>query len=131
MAGKTNLMGLGMPFNLAELIANGREFITAQGSTRASANTIGPKNYFSVVNATNSGNYVNLPAVGGDTGCLLADEFKIVNLQSAAVVVTGDSTTTIFYNGASVAGTTGVSVAGGKIGTFYPVSSSVWAGSSA
>ena len=131
MAGKTNLIGLGMPYMLAELLANGREFITAQGSTFGSASSIGPKNYFSVINASNSGNYVALPNVGGDPGCLLADEFKIVNLLSASIVVTTPSGTTIYYGGVSTTGTTGVSVAGGKIGTFYPVSPSVWAGMTA
>lgn len=131
MATKINLTGLGVPPPVANLIAAGREFITAQGSSFASATTIGPANYFTVVNASNSGNYVALPAIGGDPGALLGDTFDIVNLLSAAVVVCAPSTTTIYYGGASIAGNTGVSVAGGKIGTFFPVSASVWAGMTA
>lgn len=131
MAGKTNLMAMGIPPFAANLIANGRELISAQGSSFGSANTIGPQNYFSVVNASNSGNYVALPAIGGDPGALLGDEFKVCNILSAAVVVCAPSTTTIYYGGASIAGNTGVSVSGGKIGVFYPVSASVWVGMTA
>ena len=127
MASKSNFIGLGVPPALANIFGAGGLGITAQGASQASAAQMAGNERLYYVNASNSGNYINLPNVGGDTGCLLGDVFNIVNLLSASVVLTGQSTVNLYGAGtSSTAGTTGVSLAANTAYIAYPISASTW-----
>jgi hypothetical protein len=84
-----------------------------------------------VVNAGTSS--MTLPLVGGANGCLLADEFHVANLTAATINLYGNVGSTIYaqVSGLAVsaaAATTGVSIASGKVGCFWPVTASTWVG---
>lgn len=132
MALVTDLMGLGMSPYLANRIATQPTALTAGGASSGSATQMGPNGLF-YVNATNSGSGVKLPAVGGDPGCLLGDDVILTNILIDTVQVyiannAAGSVCTLYIDGASVTGTTGVSVSGGKSVCFYPLTVSTWIG---
>jgi len=131
MANPENLMGLGLPPIIARYLSNGVYTITATGSTAGDAKQIPgiPGIYF--VNAGTSA--VVLPLVGGDPptgGALLGDTFQVCNIAASLVVFAANnakgSAVTIFGNGISVVGTTGLSVVSGWQGYFYPITISTW-----
>lgn len=131
MANPENLMGLGLPPILARVLANGVYTITATGSTAGDAKQIPgvPGVYF--VNAGTSA--VVLPLVGGDPplgGALLGDKFYISNIAASLVVFAANnskgSVVTVYGNGISVVGTTGMSLISGWQGLFMPITISTW-----
>ncbi len=131
MATPENLMGLGLPHILARVLGNGVYTLTATGSTAGDAKQIPgiPGVYF--INAGTSA--VVLPLVGGDgptKGALLGDKFYISNIAASLVVFAANndkgSAVTIFGNGISVVGTTGLSLVSGWQGLFIPITISTW-----
>lgn len=131
MATKQNLMGLGLPAPLANRIgdvADGAVLVTAAGASQASAYQIGGSQFVVVANASSGGMGVSLPSVGGDNGALIGDDFVISNVYGGSVIVYAPGSAVIYQNGVSTSGATGVSVSLAKIGTFYPVTPSVWIG---
>jgi hypothetical protein len=131
MATPENLMGLGMHPILSRVLGKGIYTITATGSTAGDAKQIPgvPGIYF--VNTGTSA--VVLPLVGGEPptgGALLGDEFMVANIAASLVVFAANnakgSAVTIFGNGISVAGTTGLSITSGWMGWFYPITISTW-----
>jgi len=131
MANPENLMGLGLPHMLARVMANGVYTISAEGATAGAAKQIPgvPGVYF--VNAGTSG--LALPLVGGEPptgGALLGDKFYISNIAATLVVFANNnakgSAVTLFGNGISTAGTTGISLVSGWQALFQPITISTW-----
>lgn len=135
MATAVQLMGVGMPPILAHLIGHQNDVFTSQGSTYASANKVQGGNRHILITASNSGSALAMPQIGGgDVGsCTLGDNMIFTNILSASVVLLFNTTslgsaTTIYVDGASVTGLTGVSVASAKPLLLRPVSVSTWVG---
>ncbi len=130
MAKKTDLMGLGMPFALADRLATDPSTITGGGGSIGSATAIGGDQYLvSVTASTGSTNGVVLPSIGGANGCLLGDDFIINNQTASSVIVyAAGATTTISQGGSNTSGTTGISVSVHKSMTLYPITASSWLG---
>ena len=131
MATKMNLMGLGLPAPLANRMADasdGAILVTAIGASQASAYQIGGAQALVIVQGSSTGLGVSLPAVGGDNGALLGDDFTISNIYGGSVIVYAPGSAVIYQGGVSTSGATGVSVSLAKLGTFYPVTPSVWIG---
>lgn len=130
MALKTDLTGLGMPPMLANIIASGVTAVIASGASRASAAAIGNSNRMVYITATNAGNGVVLPSIGGDSGgnlgALLGDVYNVMNVLSATLIVYAPSTVTFIGTGSSLAGSVGVSVATNTNATFRVLTSSTW-----
>jgi hypothetical protein len=136
MAKKADLMGLGLPMNLARRMSTEPLVITSGGTSVGSAVQIAQDQYFTVITAsTASNNSVVLPQVGGDgpaSGALLGDDFIINNQAGTSCIVfvannAAGSAVSISQGGAITAGTTGISVSVHKSGTFYPITASTWA----
>lgn len=135
MATSQELIGLGLPSVLANLLANHLQNpFTVQGGSAGSATPMpGPSRVF-VVTASNAGSGCVLPLVNGDINqSNRTDEIKILNLLSASIVVYAANTaqgslSTMYVSNASVAGLTGVSVASGGSLILIPVSVSTWMG---
>jgi hypothetical protein len=133
MATKSNLMGLGLPAPLANRMGDCLEAgtsITAQGATQASAYQIGGSQYVVNVTASSSGCCVSLPAIGGDNGALIGDDFVItLNMSGGSCTVFAPGASTVInQGGAQISASTGVSVSAYKVGTYVAVTPSVWAG---
>lgn len=128
MAKRSDLMGLGLSYPLANVMADEPTVATVQGTSQGSAFQIGNSG-INYVLATNSGNYANLPSVGGSgNSVLLGDGVIVANLTAGSIVVTASSGATINYAGAATTGTTGVSVSTLAVSEFWPISPSTWIG---
>jgi hypothetical protein len=128
MPKKADLMGLGLTPFLARRMATEPSAFTSSGASKASAAPLGGDQYFVYVNASNSGSGVLLPAVGGDNGALLGDDFIIHNLLSATIQVYGPTSSTIYFSGASASASAGVSIQPAFTATFWPATTSTWLG---
>lgn len=131
MATPSNLMGLGMGPFLATRLGMNVIAVTCAGDSSPIAKSLPGQPGVYYVNASNSGSGVALPAVGGQSGVLLGDEITIANILGATIAVyananSAGSAVTLFGRGLSAAGTTGVSLATGIVGTFYPITVSTW-----
>ncbi len=130
MATKSDLMGLSMSYPLADRMGFTPVIATAFGTSAGSANQIGGTQFITFVNSGTSS--LKLPQVTGDEqGALLGDEYNIFNATSASIAIYAANTAqgsavTIYNNAASVAGTTGASIATGQMMTLYPVTVSTW-----
>lgn len=132
MATVNNLMGLGMTSWLAARLGWKTVTTVASGGTAASAAQLPDGN---VLNNIFSGtSAVKLPKVGGDGvgyGAHVGD-IQVINNESGAAIVVfalatdAGSAVTFYGNGASTAGTTGVSAGSGYPKTFQCVSPSTW-----
>lgn len=128
MAKKSDLMGLGLNFNLARVLATEPSTMSVVGSSQASAAQIGGDQYLVSITATATGNYANLPNVGGASGCYLGDDFLINNQTAGSVVITASAGVNFSVGGASTVGTTGVSIATHTATAFYPITATSWLG---
>lgn len=129
MAKTTDLMGLGMAHMVANVLGNTPTIATAFGATIASANPIGNYQHLTLC-LTGTSSFL-LPQVGGDTGCLLGDEFIVANMTTASVKVfinntAAGSAVTMYGGAASTAGTTGVTLVAGMVGQFNAITVSTW-----
>ena len=133
MALKSDLIGLGVPPALANIQGQGARTATAgaggSGGFAGSATQIGPNDYVVVVNTGTSS--VALPAIGGPTGCLLGDEFLIINSSSAAINVfaipsPAGTAVTMIGSGASQSGTTGTLVSTLTAALYVAYTSTAW-----
>lgn len=137
MATANDAIGLGMPPALARIVMHHAEnAVVASGAAIASATAVPGGNRYILVTASNAGNGIALPAVSGDinAGAQRADQIMVQNILSAAIVVyipntAQGSVTTIYMDGGSIVGTTGVSVAQGKPIILVPITVSTWIGS--
>src|SRR5881227_287999 len=104
MALASDLMGLGIPHLLASRLANGGIgplTITAAGSAFSSSTKIGCSQYVvSCSNATGTG-ALGLPAVGGDVGAMLADDFVINNAGTTSLQIFTSTAVLISMNGSN------------------------------
>jgi hypothetical protein len=134
MATPRDLMGLGMSPFLARQVGMDVIFVTAAGSTLASAKQLpGPDNIF-VISGTNTGACLALPLVGGDgpaNGALLGDFVTISNLCGSTITIYANSNglgsvVTFYGGGVSVSGATGVSAPTGTQMYFQPITVSSW-----
>jgi len=130
MATANDLIGLGLPPQLAAVLGRTPSSVTGQGSTAASATRCNYLQKAIYVNATNSGAGIILATVGGPDGYLLGDIVTVTNSGTPGGNVTlylGNSAK-LLLNGASVAGATGVAVTIGETILLSPVTTSVWVG---
>ena len=128
MAKRSDLIGLGVPYAVANIQANEPALVTVQGTSIGSAFVIGGQQYLNVVNATNAGQFVQLPTVGGFTGCLLGDDFLINNQLAATIVVCAPSAATISVSGNNVSGGAGFSMSAHTTTAFYAITATSWLG---
>lgn len=131
MVTKVELMGLGMPYPLANRLGVTPTITSAFGATAASAAQIGGVQYLTLVTATNTGSGLKMPQVTGDSGCLPGDTFIVQNNLTASVIIyavnnAAGSAVTFYGNGVSAAGTTGFSIPSGMMAMMWPVNTSTW-----
>lgn len=133
MTKKTDLMGLGVPHIVADVLGDTPTLFTAVGAAVGSAAQIPGTQYTTVVNAGTSA--VKLPKIGGEGpsgGGQLGSEYRVINLTAATINVFAanndlGSVVTFFASLISVAGTQGISVVSGRTLILYPVTVSTWA----
>lgn len=122
MATSQNLMAFGLAPDLARRIASPPISVTVGGASQGSATGIIGHNAVAYVIASNSGSGMVLPSAGGDVtataGMMLGDAIQVQNLLGASVVVYAPGTMTFTGDGASTAGTTGISVAANRAALF-------------
>jgi len=130
MARKIDLLGMGVGPILARRQATDPQVISSVGSSAASAFQIGGDQYFVSVTAVTAGQgAVILPAVGGDNGALLGDDYIINNQQGSTLEVFGPAGTTISISGAAIQSlSSGISLTNHVSLTLYPITSSAWMG---
>src|SRR5215472_7566409 len=129
MATKQNLMGMGVGPILARRQATDPQTAIAVGSTAASAFQLGGDQYFITFTSTSAGQgSVTLPAVGGDNGALLGDDYIINNQTGATMEVFGPTGTSISISGQNQSLSTGISLASHSSLTLYPITASSWMG---
>lgn len=131
MARSIDLMGLGLPYLVAQRLGDDPTAITAAGQTVASAAQLAGAPSIWYVNASNSGSGIKLPQLGGDGGALLGDEFVIANLLSATIAIyattnNAGSAVAIYANSTSATGSTGMSLISGAVGIFRAITVSTW-----
>lgn len=123
----SDLTGLGVSPLLAARTATagvGPITIVAAGATFASAPRI-QCTQFLVSNTTGGGLSVALPAVGGDNGALLGDDFIINNASTASLNVFCSSGVSISVGGTNTSSTVMTSHTTLQA---YPVSTTQWIG---
>lgn len=125
MAQFSDLMGLGISPDLSKLIDISCITTSCTGSTYASGYAVSGNSDLLYVTATNSGNFISIPAVGGATGCLVGDVFVIVNaMVNDSLIYATPANTKIYTSGVSVVGTTGVSVPGMRTLALFAITTS-------
>ena len=104
---------------------------TAYGTSAGSANPIGSTQYFTLC-LTGTSSFL-LPAVSAapTVAPYLGDVFKVANMSTASIKVyaannAAGSVVTMYGGAASTAGTTGVTVPAGLLGTFQVYNGSTW-----
>jgi len=129
MARKIDLLGMGVGPILARRQATDPQTAIAVGSSSGSAFQLGGDQYFVTFTSTSAGQgSVTLPAIGGDNGALLGDDFLINNQTGATMEVFGPTGTTISISGAVQSLSTGISLTNHVSLTLYPITSSSWMG---
>ena len=131
MATPANLMGLGVAHFAAARIGMSVIAVTCAGATAGAAKQLPGLQGIYYVNASNSGSGVALPEVGGDLGCLLGDDIIVANIVGGTIYVYANandagSAVTLYGDGVSTGGTTGISVATGFNAQFRPITMSTW-----
>jgi hypothetical protein len=127
MALASDLMGLGVSPLIAAKTASagiGPVTIVAAGGTFGSATRIQCTQYL-VSNSTGGGLAVALPAVGGDNGAFLGDDFVINNATTASLNVFCSSGVTISVSGSNTSSTVMTSH---TTMTCYPITTTQWVG---
>ncbi len=131
MATIQNLMAFGMAPALARRIASPPFSVTVGGGSVGSATGMIGHNGVAYVVASNSGSGMVLPSMGGEVsntaGMLGGDSLQVINLLSASVVVYAPGTMTFTGDGASTAGSVGISVAANRAALFTLLTTSTYA----
>ncbi len=129
MALSQDLMGLGVSPLQAAHTANGGTgplTIVPAGTSATTATRIGAYQFVVSMNAgAGSTAGVTLPTVGGDSGCLLADDFVINNAGTTTQVVYASSGVSISMQGVN-SSTQSISLH--TTMTLYPISTTQWIG---
>ena len=125
MTTSDNLIGVGVPSLHARFLGRNPGAVTAVGSSLASAAAIQRDTQVAIVTGTGG---VALPPIGGDTGCLLTDEYAVVNRTASDISVYAPGGVQIVASGASATGTTGCIVSAATVTKFIACTVSLWAG---
>jgi hypothetical protein len=124
----SDLQGLGVNPLQAQRTANagiGPLTISAAGTAFASATRIGGAQYLVSCSNTTGSNGISLPAVGGDSGALIGDQFTINNAGTVSLNIflsTGVTISIANLNTATFALATHTTT------TCYPISATQWIG---
>lgn len=132
MARKLDLTGLGVSPFVADILGDTPTLFTAVGAAVGSAAQIPGTQFTTVVNAGTSA--VKVPLIGGEGpsgGGVLGQDYKIINVSAASIMVfaannAAGSAVALVTSAASVAGTTGLSVAAGRTAIMFPITVSTW-----
>lgn len=128
MALSQDLMGLGLPGHLAARLASGGTgpLTIAPTASSSYANALKIKTAQFVVSASDAGGglAIGLPAVGGDNGALLGDDYVINNAGTTTMTVWASSGITISCAGSN---NSRVDLPYNTAIAFYPISTSQWA----
>lgn len=132
MARVLDLMGLGLPALLAARMGEDVILATAAGTSVGTATQLGASQSAILVISSNAGSGIKLPPIGGDPGCLLGDDFTITNVQGATIAIyaannAAGSAVSLIGNGATIAGTTGVSLLTAWQISLQAITVSTWA----
>lgn len=122
-----DLMGLGMPANLALQVAvggSGPLTIIAAGSAFSSSTKILANQTMVACTTADSTKGIGLPTVGGDNGCLLADEFTVGNVNGTDCLKVFASSGVTICTGGSNTSSTALGV--NTTMTLYPISTTLW-----
>ena len=123
----SDLMGLGISPLISARTATagtGPLTIVAAGGSFTSATRIQCTQYL-VSNSTGGGLSIALPAVGGDNGALIGDDFIINNATTASLNVFCSSGVTISVSGLNTSSTT---MSSHTTMTCYPITTTQWVG---
>lgn len=123
-----DLMGLGVsPLQAAHTASAGTGPVTAAaaGSNYATATKIGAYQFLISVTATGSvtTSGLSLPVVGGDTGCLIGDDFIVNNATLVAVVIYAPANVNISGRGVNV---NSLTVSSHTTATLFSITASQW-----
>ena len=127
----TDLMGFGVsPAQAAQQSTGGTgplTMVTGSTSSASAATTprIGKFQYVVSVNGGVSTGGVLLPSVGGDTGCLLADDFIVNNAGTTTIFLFASSGVTVSVGATNTSFT---QIALHTTMTLYPISTTQWIG---
>jgi hypothetical protein len=124
-----NLMGLGMAPALAQRVASagtGPIAITPKGSSYATSQLIGGKQYLTFATGAPTASWLGLPVVGGDTGPDFGDDFIIHNGNSGSMTVAVGTGVTVNMSGSQ---TSQFTIAGFKTAQVWVISTTQWMGS--
>lgn len=124
-----NLMGLGMTGPLAVRVATGGSgpvAITPKGSSYATSQLIGGKQFLTFASGAPTAAWLGLPGVGGDQGPEVADDFVIHNGNSGALTVAVGAGVTVNMKGVQ---TSQFTIAGFSTAQVWVVSATQWFGS--
>lgn len=124
-----DLMGLGIsPLQAAHSATAGTGPLTIvpAGSTYATSTKMGAFQYLCSVNTGTTGTTgIGLPIVGGDTGCLLGDNFVVNNATATNLIVYAPTAVNISAGGSNA---NTLTIATHTTCTFYAISTSQWVG---
>jgi hypothetical protein len=124
-----NLMGLGLPGPLAQRLASagtGPIAITPKGSSYATSQLIGGKQYLTFATGAGTAAWLGLPVVGGDNGPDIGDDFIIHNGNSGPLTVAVAAGVTVNMTGSQ---TNQFTIAGFKTAQVWIASTTQWVGS--
>jgi hypothetical protein len=124
-----NLMGLGLPGPLAQRIASGGTgpiAVTPKGSSYATSQLIGGKQFVTFVSGAATAAWVGLPVVGGDSGPDFCDDFTIHNGNTGTLTVGIPAGVTVNIGGSASTGN--FTIAGLKTASLWVISTTQWMG---
>lgn len=134
MTTKADLVGLGTPPMVADVLGDTPTLFTAVGTVVGSAAQIPGNQFTTVVNAGTSA--VKVPKVGGDaytlgSGGKLGSEYRIINMTANPISVfaasnDAGSLVTFIASALSVAGATGITTPIGRMLVMVPITVSTW-----
>jgi hypothetical protein len=128
MALATDLMGFGMPAQLANRMAtagNGAVTISSAGSGFSTATRIQCTQFLVSCSDTDGTKALALPVVGGDNGALIGDDFIVNNAGTTSLNLFSSTGVVISVGGVNTSKTT---IALHTTMTLYPISTTQWVG---
>lgn len=127
-----DLMGFGLPPLLASRLSDSGIGVinpVATGTTATGGFKIVGSQYTTAFTTAGSQQAAVLPAVGGDAGALIGDDFTISNVSSTALLVFTPTNVTLNVAGAQVTNTSAITVAQFHTLSAWAISSILYVGS--
>lgn len=125
-----DLVNLGVQPFVANRLGTGVGSVVVGGGSVGSATQIPGGARIAWITGSNAGSGLVLPTFGGEiangTGALGGDSIVIFNLLSASIVVYAPGTMSFIGDGASTAGSVGISVAASRSCEFYAITASTY-----